>query len=180
MWRLGSTIKPVTEIPSKSLCTRELQLLCTWVRHPLSPINGQKLRVSSTLIQNNNIGPNIGDGLNFVACKQTLRPNIYKSERALYIKKYIHMRIQDFFWEWGCQPFGENGGTNILRSVEVKVLVLPIHLSASSSFLLQFEFGVNLVTGTGLEVCLFMQSFRGKLRPVLVSKSTLIYALDHC
>ena len=136
--------------------------------------------MSSTLIQNNNIGPNIGDGLNFVACKQTLRPNIYKSERALYIKKYIHMRIQDFFWEWGCQPFGENGGTNILRSVEVTVLVLPIHLSASSSILLEFEFGVNLITDSGPGVCLLKQNFGGKFRPVPVSKPTTVCALDHC
>ena len=39
---------------------------------------------------------------------------------------------------------------------------------------------VDLLTDTGLEHNLFMQFFGGKLRPLPVSKSTLVYALDHC
>ena len=57
---------------------------------------------------------------------------------------------------------------------------VAFYLSSRSSFLLEFQFGVNLLTGTGLKVCLLMQSFGGKLRPLTVSKLTLVYTLDQC
>ena len=67
------------------------------------------------------------------------------------------------------------------------ILALPISLSSSSSFLPEFETGpvsIYLQALVCMEHCLFIQIFGGELRPVPVSKSTLVYAymdiLDQC